>query len=92
MCVDMGKQQYILHSNITFIPPIKLVCSLAYLVNPMHRYNTIADQQYQNNLYDHHLVKDMNSYLKKIVVAAIDKQWINRAKNMVIGYAKKSLV
>ena len=31
----------------------------------------------------------MSSYLKKIVVKAIDNQWIEVEKDMVMGYTKK---
>ena len=34
----------------------------------------------------------MNSALNKIVVAAIDNQWIKGAKDMVMGYANNSFV
>ena len=34
----------------------------------------------------------MNSALKKIAVAAIDKQWIKGGKDMVMGYTNKPFV
>ena len=34
----------------------------------------------------------MNSYLKKIVVAIINNQWLNRAKDLTMGYAKNKFV
>ena len=88
----MGNQQYLLHSNIAFIHPRKTVCTLAYPLNPTHGEIDVVDQQYQNNVYDYHLVKNMNSALKKTVVVAIDEQRIKRAKDVVMGYANKSFV
>ena len=44
-----------------------------YLLNPLHGYISVADQQYENNVYDYHLVKKMNSVLKKFVIADINK-------------------
>ena len=46
---------------------------------------SIVDWKYHNNLHDYHLVKNMNSDLNKIVVAAIDEQWIKGKKYMVMG-------
>ena len=46
-------------------------------------------QQYQNNIYDYHLVKELNSSHKKIFVADIDAQFIKEEKYMVVGYANK---
>ena len=91
-CFDIGEQQCILHSNITFAPPRKPGLSPAYLLNPTHRKISVAEQHYQNNVYEYHLVKNMNNSFKKIIVAAINKQWIKGAKDMVMGYANKSFV
>ena len=71
--VAMGKQQYILYSNISFIPPIKPGRTLAYPLNPTHRDIAVIDWQYQHNVYDYNLVKNMNSTLNKIVVADMEK-------------------
>ena len=62
-----------------------------YPLNPTQGCITVVDQQYQNNLYEYHLVKNMNSALKEIFVAAIYEQWIMVAKEMVVGYANTSL-
>ena len=86
-CIAMGKKQYSLHSHIAFTPPIKLVRSLAYPINPTHDNIAAADQQYHNNLHGYHLVNKINSPLKKISVAAINEKWIKGAKDMVMGYA-----
>ena len=70
----------------------KMGCSQAYLLKPTHRDIAVTDRQYQDNVYDYHLVKNMNSALKKIVVADIDEQHIKGAKDLVMGYANKSFV
>ena len=88
----MGEQQYALHSHIVFVTPIKLICSPAYPLNLTHGYISISDQQYQNSLHEYHLVKNMNSDLNKISVAAIDEQWIKGGKYVVVGYSNKSFV
>ena len=88
----MGDYQYLLHSNTVFLHPIKLGSTPVYPINPIHGYIDITYRKYQNNVYDYHLVKNMNRALKKIVVTAIDKQWIKVAKYMVMGYAKNSFV
>ena len=88
----MGNQQYALHSQITFVPPRISVHSWAYPINPMHGNIAVADQKYQNNLHVYHLVKNMNSFLKKIIVTDIDNQWIKGSKDIVIGYAKTLFV
>ena len=88
----MGDKQYALHSRITFVPPIKPVCSPMYPLNPTHVYITVVNRQYQNKLHDCHLVKNMNIYLNKIAVTAIDDQWIKESKDMVMEYSKKSFV
>ena len=51
----------------------------------MHGNITVLDQQYQNNVSNYHLVKNMNSNLRKIVFAAIDNQCNKGAKYMVMG-------
>ena len=58
----------------------------------MHINIAIADQQHQNNLQNYHLVKNMNSTLKKIIIAAINDQLIKEAKYMVTGYANKYFI
>ena len=88
-CIAMGKKQYSLHSHIAFTPPIKLVRSPAYHINPTHDNIDAADQQYHNNLHGYHLVNKINSSLKKISVAAINEHWIKGAKDMVMGYVNK---
>ena len=88
----MGKQQYTLHPNIAFLPPIKLGRSTVNLINPTQGDIPIANRKFQNNLHEYHLFNNMNSVRKKIVVAVIDDQWIKGAKNMVMGYANKSFV
>ena len=88
----MAKKQYILHSNIAFLPPRKPGRTLAYPINPMHGDIVVADWKYQNNAYEYHLVKNMNSSLKKILIADIDEQWIKGVNYMVMGYANKSFV
>ena len=75
-CVAMGYQQYILHSSIGFLYPRKPGLTMVYPLNPTQSYITVADRQYQNNVYNYHLVKNMNSSLKKIDVTDIDEQWI----------------
>ena len=62
------------------------------MIKPTHGYITIADQQYLNNIRDYHLFKNMNSVMKKIVVAGIDEQWLKRAKNIVGRYTNKTIV
>ena len=64
----------------------------AYMIKPTHGYITIADQQYLNNIRDYYLFKNMNSVMKKIVVAGIDEQWLKRAKNIVGRYTNKTIV
>ena len=71
-CAAMGNQQYNLHSHITFIPPRKLGLSPAYPQKPTHGDIAIVDRQYQNNLHNYHLVKNMNITLNKTVNADID--------------------
>ena len=88
----MGEQKYILHLNTAFIPPRKPGRSPSYPLNPTHRDIAVSDQQYQNNVYDYNLVKNMNSSLKKIFVADIAKQWIKGEKYTVMGYTNKSCV
>ena len=69
----------------------KMGCSPAYLLKPTHGDIAVADRQYQDNVYDYHLVKNTNNALKKIVVADIDEQHIKGAKDMVMVYAKSPL-
>ena len=66
--------------------------STAYTINPTHGNIAVVDQQYQINLHAYHLVKNMNSAQKKIIVAAIDNQWIKGENYMVMGHAKKSFI
>ena len=89
VCVVTGDQQYLLHSNSTFIHPIKPGHTLAYPLSPTHRDITVADHQYQNSFYDYPLVKNMNSALKKIIVVTNEKQWIKGSKDMLMWYANK---
>ena len=63
--VAVCDQQYALHSQIVFVPPRKPVSSQVYSINPMHGVIAIANRKYQNNIHDYHLVKNMNSALKK---------------------------
>ena len=63
--------------------------SRAYPLNPMYGDIAVPYQQYQNNIYDYHLVKELNSSHKKIFVADIDAQFIKEEKYMVVGYANK---
>ena len=88
-CIAIGYQQYTLHSQIDFVPPSKLGRSLVYPINPTHGSIAVVDQKYKN-LHDYHLVKNINSFLKKIIFIAIGDQWIKGAKVMVMGYDKKS--
>ena len=90
--VTMGKQKSILHSNTVFIPSIKTGCTPAYPLNPTHGAIAVADRQYKKNVYDYQLVKNMNSNLKKIFVAATNEKCIKVAKDMVMGYTDKSFV
>ena len=53
---------------------------------------SIAGNSPQNNDYDYHLVKNMNSAIKKIGVADIDGNRIKGAKYMVVGHANKYFV
>ena len=64
----------------------------AYPINPSNGNVVIADQKYQNNIHDYHLVKNMNSALKKIMLSAIDDQWLKGTKDLVMGYANKMFV
>ena len=72
----MGDQQYALHYQIEFFHPRKPGRIPAYPINPIHGDIAVADQQYQNDPHDYHLVNSMNISLKKIVVAVIDNQWL----------------
>ena len=65
---------------------------MMYPLNPMHGNIAIVNRQYQNNLHYYHLVKNMNSALKKIVVAAMYDEWIKGQKYMVMVYANNSFV
>ena len=60
-----------------------------YPLNPIHGDIAFADRQYQNNIHDYHLVKNMNSAIKKIAVAAIRNQWIKGVKDIIMRYANK---
>ena len=88
----MGNQQCALHSQIAFLLPWKLGITPVYLINPTQGNISIADQQYQNNIHNYHLVKNMNSSLKKIVVAAFNNQWMKGAKDLVMVYANKKVL
>ena len=63
-----------------------------YPLNPPHGNIDVADQQYQNNFHNYNLVKNMNSALKKIAVAAINDQYSKGEKHLVMGYATKYFV
>ena len=58
----------------------------------MHGKILVDNQQYQKNIHDYHLVKNMNSSLKKITVTVIDAQWIKGAKDMVMVYANNLFI
>ena len=88
----MVDQQYSLQSLIDFVFPWNLVCAPSYLINPRHGDIAVADQQYQNNLHDYHLVNNMNIFLKKIVVAAINNQWLKGANDLILEYANKTFL
>ena len=88
----MGDQQFALHSPIALVKPRRPGISPAQPINPTYRNIAVADQQYQKNTHDYNLVKNMNSALKKIVVAVIDKQWMKGAKYKVMGYTNESFV
>ena len=75
-----------------FCPTKKTLRSPAHPINPMHGNIAVANQQYPNNLYDYPLVKNMNSVLNKIVVAAINDHQNKVAKYMVMEYANKFFV
>ena len=47
--------------------------SLAYPLNLMYGDIYVADHQYQNNVYDYHLVNNINIAFNKIIVLAMDK-------------------
>ena len=64
----------------------------AYPIKPPHSDIVVTDHQYQNYLHDYHLVKNMKSALKKIMVVAIDNQWLKCAKDLIMGYIKKASV
>ena len=49
-CVAMRDQQYLLHSNITFVHPRKPGCTPACPFNPTHGDIAVAEQQYKNFL------------------------------------------
>ena len=90
--IAMGNQQYDLHYNIAFVPPRKTGLSQTYKLNPTQGNISVVYQSYQKNLHEYHLVKKMNSTLKKIFIAAINEQWIKWAKDMVVRYANKYFV
>ena len=91
-CVAMGNQKYTLHSQIAFSPPCKPGRTIVYPTNPIHGNIAVTDQQYQNNIHGYHLVKNINSSLNKMVVAAIDDQWLKGAKDLMMGYSNKTFV
>ena len=70
----MGNQQYALHLHIPFVTPRKPGLSPTYPLDTMNFDIAVANRQYQNIFHDYHPVKNMNSALYKIVVAAIDNQ------------------
>ena len=88
----MGNQQCVLHCQILFVPPWKPGCTPEYPINPTHEEISISGQQYQNNLHAYHLVNNMNSSLKKIVVTAINEQWLKGANKLLMGYADKTFL
>ena len=63
-----------------------------YPIKPTIGDISVINQQKQKTLYDYHLVKNMNSALDKIVLTAIDNQWIKGEKDMVMLNSKKSFV
>ena len=91
-CVATGNQKYALHSQILFILPQKPGRTPAYPINPSHGNIGVAYQKYENNIHDYHLVKIMNSFLKNIVVAAIDNKWLKGVKDLVMRYTNKMFV
>ena len=72
----MGHQQYNLHSKIALVPPQKLGHTPADPIRPTHGDIAVTNQKYHNNIHGYYLVKNMNSELKKIVVAERDGQWL----------------
>ena len=88
----MGEKKYILHLNIVFVHPIKPGRTPSYPLNSTHGDISVTDCQYQKNVYDYHLVKNMNSSINKIVIVAIYKQWIKGEKYIMMGYANNSFV
>ena len=88
----MGDQQYILHLNPVFVPPIKPGRSPAYPLNPMHGEIASKDWHCQNNVCEYHLIKNMKSALTEIFIAAIDEKCTNGTKYTVMGYTNKSFV
>ena len=88
-CITMVNQQYALHSHIIFIPPRKPVRSQTYPINPTNGNIIYTDQKFQNNLHKYHLVKNINTPLKKIFVTATDDKCLKGTKDMVMVYANK---
>ena len=78
--------------NIALLPPVKLGRNPVYPLNTMHGEILVVYRKYQNNIHDYHLVKNMNSAVKKSSVMTINKQCIKGAKDMVMGYANKYFV
>ena len=85
MCISMGNKWYALHYQIVFVPPRKPGCFTKYNNNPTHGNIAVNDQQYQNNIHHYHLVKTMNSSLKKIIITAINDQWVKGTEDMGMG-------
>ena len=56
-CVAMGDHHYALQSQITFVPPRRPGLSTAYPINQTHGNIAVADQKFQNNHHEYHLVK-----------------------------------
>ena len=67
VCVAMGKQQYAIHSHIEFVSPRKPGCSPTNPLNTTRGNIAVSYQQYQNNLHDYHLIKNMISVLKQLL-------------------------
>ena len=65
---------------------------MAYPIKPSHGDINVAYQKYYNNIHDYHLVKNMNSALRNIVIAAIDNQLLKGAKDLVVGCTNKIFV
>ena len=89
MCVTIGNKKYTLKSHTKFVPPRKRGQSPAYPPKPTHGNIAVGDRHYKKSVYNHHLVKNMNRSLSKIVSADICNQQIKGAKHTVMRYNKK---